>query len=50
MSAKREYGSINTQRMHCVIVGDVLYFQEDAMASDGNNNEKTTHFESNIWR
>ncbi len=42
--------SANTQGMHCVIVGDFLYFEEGAMRCGHNNNEKTTHFESNFWQ
>ncbi len=41
MSAKWEYKSINTLGMSCVIMDDVLYFQEGVML-------RTTHFESNI--
>ncbi len=41
MSAKSECESINTQGMHCVIVGDVLYFQEGAMDSRRNQIQKT---------
>ncbi len=41
ISAKSECESINTQGMHCVIAGDVLYFQEGAMGSRCKQIEKT---------